>query len=394
MKILTATKPCDEAKKIVLEDMILTRDMPTQAGSKMLEGYMSLFDAEVVTRLVSNGYGIAGKCDVGEFAIDLVGESSVNGANVVNSKLIGAAGKVLEDDSINAVVGLDVNGTVRRVAAQSGLVSIKPTYGIVSRFGTIPVACSGETVSVTARDVQTVREILGVIVGHDSKDGTSHSDEVCMSALVSSGKVSRVAVLSDLMTDIDGEVKASMDRAIDSLKANGVEVEYIDSSVIAMSRIAWNVLMSAELCNNVSRYDGVKYGYRTESFTSIEELYTGSRTEAFGKLLKSAILYGSETLSTANYVKVYDKALRMRRVIVDAMKEIFSRVDAILMPACSTMAYGEDGDVYLSYVENRFTAPASITGMPAVVCGGVQIVGDTFSDSKILDIARMIEEVR
>jgi aspartyl-tRNA(Asn)/glutamyl-tRNA(Gln) amidotransferase subunit A len=151
--------------------------------------------------------------------------------------------------------------------------------------------------------------------------------------------------------------------------------------------------MSAELCNNVSRYDGVKYGYRTKNYTSIDELYTNSRTEAFGEFLKSAILFGSETLSTENYKKVYDKALRVRRVISETMNALLADCDALVMPAAGVMAYDKamvENDKYLPYKENFFTAPASITGLPVVVAGGVQLVGKAFSEDVLLDLAELV----
>ena len=152
-------------------------------------------------------------------------------------------------------------------------------------------------------------------------------------------------------------------------------------------------LMSAEVCNNVSRYDGVKYGYRAERFTNIDELYTNSRTEAFGDVLKSVILYGSETLSTENYMKVYDKSLRVRRIICEIFADLFEDADAVLMPAVGKMAYTEEdvkAEKYMAFSENVYTAPASITGLPAVVADGVQLVGPALSDAALLDAVAKI----
>jgi aspartyl-tRNA(Asn)/glutamyl-tRNA(Gln) amidotransferase subunit A len=307
----------------------------------MLDGYQSLFDAEVLTRLYSDGYTLAGKADVGEFAIDLVGESSYNGAAVKDGKLVCAAAQLICDGDASCAIALDVNGSVRRAAAQSGLVAVKPTYGTVSRFGTVPVACSGECVSVMAKSADECYDVLKSVVGHDDKDGTSLSDELCKSALVK-GEVKRVALIKEMTEGADSETLAKLDAAVKALEANGVEVTTVEASVIAKARSAWNILMCAELCNNVSRYDGVKYGYRASNFVGIDELYTNSRTEAFGKLLKSAILFGSDTLSTENYMKVYDKALRSRRVITEKFAELFGEFDAVIMPAVSKMAYTED----------------------------------------------------
>ncbi len=362
--------------KMVADDMILTVGSETAAGSKMLKGYMSLIESEALSRLKSAGYGLCGKTTVGEFAIDLLGDS--------------AAEAVKNGDADIALV-LDVNGSVRRSASQKGLVSVKPTYGTVSRYGTIPVACSGETVSVMADTAEDCLNALSVISGHDDKDGTSLSDELCKKALCD-GEIKRVAVLKSMTEGTDGDVKAKMDAFAEALKANGVEVCELDDTVIVKSRAAWNILMSAELCNNVSRYDGVKYGYRTENFTNIDELYTNSRTEAFGQLLKTAILFGSDTLSTENYMKVYDKALRVRRVVVDTFNEIFAQFDAVLMPACSKMAYTEKDleSKFISYTENLYTAPASITGLPAVVACGAQLVGKAFSEGALLSVVKAV----
>ncbi len=394
MKIYTSKKDIASKKAIIADDMMLTADMPTAAGSKMLDGYMSLFEAEVLTRAKNAGYDLVGKTDVGEFAIDLVGETSCNGAKVKDGVLLNPTAEALKTGEVKAAICLDVNGAPRRAAAQNGLVSVKPTYGTVSRYGTVPVACSGECVSVMAKSALECKELLGVIVGHDDKDGTSLSEELCGSAK-KCGELRRVAVLGAMEKGIDANVEAKLCAFKSTLRNNGVEVIEIEDDIIAAARPAWNVLMSAELCNNVSRYDGVKYGHRAQNFSGIDELYTNSRTEAFGELLKKAILFGSDTLSTENYMKVYDKALRVRRVIVERFAEIFKEFDAVLMPACSVMEYTEDmvkENKSLSFEENFYTAPASISGLPAVVVGGVQLVGRAFSEGTLLGAAELYEK--
>ena len=356
-------------KKIYLDDMLLTKAYPTTAGSKMLDGYMSLFDTAVLEKLANGGYEIARKLPVGEFAIDLAGETNYKG----------------EKADVNALpaVCFDVNGAPRRIAAQNGKVFVKPTYGTVSRFGTVAIACSGECVGVMADKAAECKEILSLIVGKDERDGTMHSDEVCASALAEK-PVKRVALLG-----MDTEAKAELDAVKARLADMGVEVTEIDAGVIASANAAWNVLMCAELCNNVSRFDGIKYGYRTPNYKNLDELYTNSRTEAFGDLAKTAILYGSDVLSSPNYMSKYDKAMRVRRVIVTAFAKIFEDFDAVLLPACSKMSYGEQDDVF---VENRFTAPASVTGLPAVAFDGVQLMGAAFSDGALLKLVSEIKK--
>ena len=379
--------------KIVIDDMFLTVGTPTTAGSKMLEGYNSLFEAEVLTRLNAAGYTITGKAKVGEFGVDLLGETSYFGADYENDTLQYPAAVQVKSGEAEAAVVLDVNGAPRRGAAQNNLVALKPTYGMVSRYGTIPVACSGETVSVVAANAADCREVFAAMAGHDAKDGTSLPESMVDAGKAAVTKKNKVAVLSSMLKGTSEEVQAQIAAVSENLAKNGVEVVTVDAETVAYAGAAWNILMSAELCNNVSRYDGVKYGYRTKTYTNIDDLYTNSRTEAFGELLKSAILFGSETLSTENYQKVYDKALRVRRVISEAMKAILADCDALLMPAASVTAYSKamvEADKYLPYKENFYTAPASITGLPVVVAGGVQLVGNAFSEDVLLDLAELV----
>jgi len=380
-------------KRIVLDDMILTRELPTTAGSRMLETYVSLFEAEAVSRLTQAGCTVGGKVNVGEFGIDLMGETSFFGACVREDGTLASAAAESLKDGVCAAVQLDVNGAPRRAAAQNDLVCVKPTYGTVSRYGTIPAACSGETVTVTAPSAAVCREILSVLTGHDDKDGTSLSEEQCSLLKQDAQRrpVRKVAVAAGLTAAADDQVRADLAAFRTFLEERGVEVVEIDDQLIRASNTAWNVLMSAELCNNVSRYDGVKYGYRSSSYTTIEELYTNSRTEAFGELLKSAILFGSDVLSTDNYMKMYDKALRVRRVIVEALNSVFAECDALLLPACSAKRYtlaAVQENPYLAFEENAFTAPASVSGMPAVVVGGIQLMGPAFSENSLLDLAQ------
>lgn len=374
-------------KRVALDDMILTRDLPTTAGSKMLDGYVSLFEAEVATRLQKAGYTIGGKANVGEFAIDLLGETSYFGACAAeNGALVYAANELLEEGEVCAAVQLDVNGAPRRAAALTGQYYVKPTYGTVSRYGTISAACSGETVGIAATSAETCRQVLAAVAGFDEKDGTS----LPQSMYTQPKAIKKVAVLADLTAAADSETQGKVAAFQAFLEAKGIACEKVEVACLSAAKIAWNALMAAELCNNVSRYDGVKYGYRTPNYTNIDELYTGSRTEAFGEVLKTMILFGSDVLSTNNYEKMYDKSLRVRRVVAEAFAELFAKYDCVLLPACAKQRYTlEDvkADPYLVCQEALFTAPASITGLPAVIAGGVQLVGPAFSESSMLDVA-------
>ena len=378
---------------IAVDDTLLVKDVPATAGSRILEGFTPLFSAEVVERLQNKGYEMAGKTHVGEFGLDLVGEFSYYAP--AQGTLKGAAATAVAGGTVKAALGVDMNGATRRAAALSDVCFLKPTYGTVSRFGTVSIACSGETVTVTAKTVADAREALAAIAGHDDKDGTSLAEEKCALVSAAPAKASRVAIAKSIVASASVEMQAKIASVRAALEANGVTVEEIDDTLLAKAGTAWGILMSAELCNNVSRYDGVKYGYRTKNYKTIDELYTNSRTEAFGKLLKTVILYGSETLSTENYMKVYDKALRVRRVIAERFAEIFEGYDAVLMPVASRIAFCPKcvgGKYTAAYDEQLYTAPASITGLPAVALDGVQLVGKAFGENKLYYLAEIVEK--
>ena len=397
MGLLINKAPESAGKAVVLEDLILTTALPTTGGSKMLDGYKSLFDAEVVSKLEFAGFHIAGKANVGEFGFDLLGETSYFGACATAAgELTAAASQLLAEGAACAVVGLDVNGAQRRAAAQAGQVCVKPTYGTVSRFGTIAVACSGEAVCVTANTAAEAQQVLAAIAGHDDKDGTSLPEAACAKVAgdAPAFQNKKIALAKSLVDAADEAVKSSIAAFVTFAEGAGFVVEEIDDAMLVAARPAWNVLMSAELCNNVSRFDGVKYGYRSANAETIDELYTNSRTEAFGDVLKTAILFGSEMLSEENYMPRYDKSLRMRRVVVEEFARIFDQFDVVLMPAALKSAYTTAdvaADKYLCFKENVCTAPASITGLPAVVAGGVQLVGPALSDAALLALAGQFE---
>ncbi len=375
-------------KNIVVDDMILTTDMPTSAGSRMLDGYMSLFEAEAVSKLTEAGYKVYAKANTGEFGLDLMGETSYYGAVEADGMLTTAVAQAVKTGEAMAGVTLEVNGASARGAALAGLTFVKPTYGTVSRFGTIPAVCSGETVSVTAADANTAKEVLWAVKGHSDKDGTSLPEEKCVMADVK--EIKKVAVAKSLMV---GEGVAKVEEMKAKLSAQGIEVVEIDGEELLLAKSAWNVLMSAELCNNVSKYDGVKYGYRTTNYETIDQLYTNSRTEAFGYLTKSVVLFGSEALSEDNYYKVYDKSQRIRRVISEAMAKVFGEFDAILAPVSSKLSYTTEEAIanpYMAYEESLYIAPAMITGLPVVVTNGVQLVGPAFSESSLLALAEKL----
>ena len=379
--------------KIAVDDTILVKGTPATAGSKMLENFTPLFSAEAVVRLENAGYEIAGKTNVGEFGLDLLGETSFFGANEEDGALAGAAASLVKKGEATAALSVDLNGAPRRAAALAGVDFIKPTYGTVSRYGVIACACSGEQIGVTAADAKAVKEILSVIAGHDAKDGTSLPNEKYDYAL-KDVKGMKVALVKELYSLASDDVKAKLDKYVASLKTLGVEVEEISLDIVKQAQTAWQILMSAETTNNLSRFDGVKYGHRAAEYKNIDELYVKSRTEGFGFLTKATIIYGSDVLSKSKYDACYDKSMRIRRIVSEKVKAVLASYDAILAPACSQAEY-KAYDVLDSFdkvfEESVFTAIPSITGVPAMVTKGVQLIADAYKDDVLMSIADSVE---
>ena len=386
-----ATKINDKGN-IAVDDTILVKDIVTTAGSKILDGFKPLFSAEAVTRLEDKGYTVAGKTNVGEFGLDLVGEFSYYAPQ--GEKLSGAAATLVKNGDVEAALGVDMNGGARRAAALAGVDFLKPTYGTVSRYGVISCAASGEQVGVYAKDAQKVAEIMSVIAGHDDKDGTSlKNDAYDYSFTDVKGK--KVAINKYLLDKADDTTKAKVLAFADSLRANGVEVVEISCDMVEIANTAWQILMCAETCNNVSRYDGVKFGHRAKEYKNIDELYVNTRTEGFNFLTKAVILYGSDVLSKHRYKDCFDKSLRIRRVVAEGIAKVFEEFDAILTPACSKAEY-EAYDIKDAFgkvfEESVFTAVPNLIGIPALVTNGVQLMGNHFSESTLLSLAHSVEK--
>ena len=386
-----ATKINDKGN-IAVDDTILVKDIVTTAGSKILDGFKPLFSAEAVTRLEDKGYTVAGKTNVGEFGLDLVGEFSYYAPQ--GEKLQGSAATLVKNGDVEAALGVDMNGATRRAAALAGVDFLKPTYGTVSRYGVISCAASGEQVGVYAKNAQKVAEIMGVIAGHDDKDGTSLKDETYDYA-ITDVKGKKVAINKYLLDKADDTTKAKVLAFADSLRANGVEVVEISCDMVEIANTAWQILMCAETCNNVSRYDGVKFGHRAKEYKNIDELYVNTRTEGFNFLTKAVILYGSDVLSKHRYKDCFDKSLRVRRVVAEGIAKAFEEFDAILTPACSKAEY-EAYDIKDAFgkvfSESVFTAVPNLIGIPALVTSGVQLMGNHFSESTLLSLANSVEK--
>ncbi len=381
---------------VAVEDMILVKDAETTAGSHILEGFKPLFSAEAVTRLEEKGYKISGKTNVGEFGLDLVGEFSYYNNIEADEDLKGAAASLVEKGAVKAALGVDMTGAPRRAAAMSNVDFLKPTYGTVSRYGIISCAASGEQMGVYAGKVEDVKEIMDVISGYDANDGTCLKNTSYDYDTNVSVQGKKVALVKELLDKVDEATKKKVLAYADKLGKNGVVVEEISCDFFDAANTAWQILMTAETCNNVSRYDGVKFGYRAEKYKDIDELYVNTRTEGFNFLTKSVILYGSDVLSKNRYDSCYGKSLKVRRVVSEKFEELMKSYDAVLTPVCSKAtykAYDISEAFETVFNESVYTAVANLIGIPAFVSGGVQLMGKQFSESVLLSLAGSVERV-
>ncbi len=387
-----AVNLCDNGN-VAVDDTILVKGAQAAAGSRILEGFKPLFSAEAVVRLENKGYAISGKTHVGEFGLDLAGEFSYYGEK--SSDIKGAAAELVSEGKVKAALGVDMNGSTRRAAALSGVDFLKPTYGTVSRYGIISCAASGEQLGVYAKNAEGIKEIMDVIAGHDEKDGTSLRNESYDYSISKDVSGKRVCIIKELLEKADDDVKSKVNAYADTLRAKGVVVEEISLDIFDVANTAWQILMTAETCNNVSRYDGVKYGHRAEEYKNIDELYVNSRTEGFNFLTKAVILYGSDALSKNRYKDCYDKSLKIRRVIAEKFEKLMQKYDAVISPVCSKSAYGEY-DIHEAFgkvfSESVFTSVANLIGTPALVSNGVQIMGKHFGESTLLSLANAVEK--
>jgi aspartyl-tRNA(Asn)/glutamyl-tRNA(Gln) amidotransferase subunit A len=378
-------------KTAAVDDTILVAGVTATAGSKMLYNFRPQFDAEAVTRLKNAGYKITGKTNVGEFGLDVLGETSfMCPSEDDNGNLVGAAAALTASGAVTGALNVDLNGAPRRAAALAGVVFVKPTYGTVSRYGIIPCACSGEQIGVTAKNAAEAAELLAVVAGHDDKDGTSLPEKRYDYQIGDSVRGMRFGIPKEYLEKADPDVSERVLTFGREMAGGGASVEEFSFAEAGLAQPAWHILMSAETCSNLSRYDGIIFGYRTEAFQNLDELYTKSRTEAFSLLTKALILYGSDVLSKGRYEECYDKSLRVRRALRDKLSEIFRSYDCIIAPACSKSAYRAEmlGDsIDAAYDESFFTALASITGIPAVSAGGVQLMADSFKEPTLLTAA-------
>lgn len=397
-----------------LKDNICYKGHKVSASSKILEGFESLYSATVVEKLLAEDAIIIGRLNCDEFAMGSSNENSAYGnvLNPLNEKCVpggssGGSAVAVAANLCHVTLGSDTGGSIRQPASFTGTVGLKPTYGRVSRYGLIAYASSFDQIGPITKTVVDSAIVLEIISGVDKNDNTSSSHKVeHYSKEINSDKKYKIAYLKECVEadGLDPEVKQAVLKQIDRLKNNGHTVEAVDFPYLEYLVPTYYVLTTAEASSNLSRFDGIHYGYRTKNATDLESTYKKSRSEGFGKEVKRRIMLGTFVLSAGYYDAYYSKGQKVRRVIHEKTKEILNKYDFILTPSTPGTAFEfgkNSADPIKMYLEDIFTVQANIAGVPAisVPCGthsnglpiGVQLMANYFEEGKMMDLAAKIE---
>ena len=397
---------------IALKDNISTLGLETNCASKMLTGYKPIYDATVVGKLEQAGLIIVGKLNMDEFAM---GGSSETGAQgpVLNPRDItrvaggssGGSAAAVAAGEIPIALGSDTGGSIRQPCAFCGVTGIKPTYGAVSRHGLIAYASSLDQIGPVGQNIDDCAALLSIISGPDVRDATCSIGAPFDFEVEGNVRGLRIGLPTNyLATGIDSDVAAAIHAAAAEFAAAGATVEEFTMPLMDYVVPAYYIIACAEASSNLSRYDGLKYGYRNADAKTLSELYKTSRSEGFGLEVKRRIMLGSFVLSSGYYDAYYKKALQVRGLICAAYTDIFTRFDMILSPVAPTVAYkiGENlDDPVKMYMGDIYTVSVNMAGLPAVAlpCGtndaglpiGMQLIGPAFSEAKLIDAARVYE---
>ena len=402
---------------LAVKDNISTDGILTTAASKMLYNYEPIFDATAVANAKAKDMIVIGKTNMDEFAMGGSGETSYYGptknawdhSKVPGGSSSGSAASVASGQ-VRLSLGSDTGGSIRQPSSFCGVTGIKPTYGTVSRYGLIAYGSSLDQIGPVAKDVTDCATILEVIASHDEKDSTSvkRDDLDFTSALVDDVKGMKIGIPKDYFGEgLDSEVKDAVLNAAKVLEQKGAIVEEFDLSLVEYAIPAYYVIACAEASSNLARFDGVKYGYRTEEYDGLHNMYKKSRSEGFGAEVKRRIMLGSFVLSSGYYDAYYLKALRTKALIKKAFDDAFAKYDVILGPAAPTTApkLGESlSDPLKMYLGDIYTISVNLAGLPGITvpCGmdsnglpiGLQLIGDCFKEKNIIRAAYSFEQTR
>ena len=398
---------------IAIKDNIMTKDLRTTCASKMLSDFVPIYDATVIKKIKDAKMIIVGKTNMDEFAMGSTSRTSYFGApkNPVDKTLIaggssgGSAACVASNETFLAL-GSDTGGSIRQPASYTGIVGMKPTYGRISRYGLVAFASSLDQIGPMTRNVLENAKLLNVLVGEDNKDLTSakKDKEDFARKINTSVKGLRVAVPNYFMSDIvANEIREGIKNVIKFLEENGVVVDYIDMKYLDQAVTLYQVIAMGEASSNLARFDGVRYGYRTENYDNLEEMYLKTRQEGFGREVKRRIMVGSYLLSGANAKIYYDKALSIRDDIKKEFDKVFTNYDLVIGPVTTTTAYKLDSDMsdpMKSFLDDVLVIPVNMAGLPGLSLPvapksskpyGLHIIGNSFDEATIYQLASFIE---
>jgi len=391
---------------MAVKDNMCTKGILTTCSSKILTGFKPTYTATAVKKLEDAGAVILGKLNMDEFAMGSTTETSYHGATInpwaenrVPGGSSGGSAVAVAADMAYYTLGSDTGGSIRQPCAFCGITGIKPTYGSVSRYGLIAYASSLDQIGPMGKNAEDVAAALSIISGHDPKDSTSVSNDPMKIVLNSDIKGKKIGIPRDYFgKGLDGDVKTAVLAAAEKLRALGAEVEEFDMPSLEYAIPAYYIIACAEASSNLSRFDGVKYGYATPKFEDLTDLYYKSRSEGFGTEVKRRILIGAFVLSSGYYDAYYKKALQVKAVIKQSFDKAFEKYDVILSPTAPTTALkmGENlSDPLKMYLGDIYTVSVNLAGLPSMVvpCGfdkeglpiGLQLIGKPFAENELLN---------
>ncbi|MDT0976906.1 Asp-tRNA(Asn)/Glu-tRNA(Gln) amidotransferase subunit GatA [Staphylococcus pseudintermedius] len=397
-----------------IKDNIITEGLETTCASRMLEGFVPIYEATVMKKLHNENGILIGKVNLDEFAMGGSTETSYfkKTVNPFDHKAVpggssGGSAAAVAAGLVPFTLGTDTGGSIRQPAAYCGVVGLKPTYGRVSRFGLVAFASSLDQIGPITRNVKDNALVLEAIAGEDEMDSTSAPD-VATDFTADIGKDikdMKIALPKEYIGEgVDEEVKEAVLKAAETLKSLGAIVEEVSLPRTAYGIPSYYVIASAEASSNLARFDGIRYGYHSKEAQTLEELYKLSRSEGFGKEVKRRILLGTYVLSSGYYDAYYKKAQKVRTLIKNDFENVFKDYDVILGPTTPTVAFdlgAEINDPLTMYANDLLTTPVNLAGLPgiSVPCGlaengrpiGLQLIGKPFDEKTLYRVAHQYE---
>lgn len=400
---------------IGIKDNICTKGIHTTCSSKMLENFISPYNATVIEKVNNENMINLGKLNMDEFAMG--GSTEYSAFHVTknpwNLKKVpggssGGSAAAVASGMVPWALGSDTGGSIRQPASFCGVVGMKPTYGLVSRYGLVAFASSLDQIGTITKDVEDCANLLNVITGYDQKDSTSENREKVdyTLSLKNNVKGMKIGIPKEFYGEgIQPEVKQKLEEAIEKYKELGAEVEEFSLDIANYALATYYIIACAEASSNLGRFDGIRYGYRTPNYNDLKDIYIDSRSEAFGNEVKRRIILGTYVLSSGYYDAYYKKALEVRTLVQSKFNEAFSKYDVILTPTAPTTAFriGEKSSNPLEmYLADICTVSVNIAGLPgiSIPCGvdkesmpiGMQLIGKKFSEETLLNVAYTFEQ--